>query len=158
TPLILASQNSQLQLSRVLLEAGALVDLQDAMGMTAFLKASAHAMIPLCDLLIKHDCNINHQDRDGWTALHEACKQGNLKMAHYLVSHGAVANCQDHLLQTPLHVCVPFLNAGHMIRMLVVEARASLEIGDIHGKTPLHVAVDQGNAPICETLIELGAD
>ncbi|MBN3305929.1 IKBE inhibitor, partial [Amia calva] len=81
---------------------------------------------------------------DGDTILHLAVIHEEEEFAHQLISMFTkdVLDIQNDLYQTPLHLAT-YLNLPSVVRALV-QKKASLELQDQDGNTPLHVACDQG--------------
>lgn len=89
TPLLYATRQGNLALTRLLVEAGADTDIADANGIT-----------PLINAIINH--SIVNVNRTG--------QSDHLKIAQYLVEAGANVNAQDWYGQTPLWVAVDIRN------------------------------------------------
>ncbi|XP_061170140.1 ankyrin repeat domain-containing protein 6-like [Saccostrea echinata] len=75
TPLHIAAERS-LEMVKVLLEAGASVNLEDNAGRTALMhvcSCSSEEALPIVHCLLDRNANIFYQDQDGHTALHCLC-------------------------------------------------------------------------------------
>jgi ankyrin repeat protein len=89
TPLLFATRQGNLALTRLLVEAGADIEIADANGIT-----------PLINAIINH--SIVNANRTG--------QSDHLKIAQYLVDAGANVNAQDWYGQTPLWAAVDIRN------------------------------------------------
>jgi ankyrin repeat protein len=88
TPLLYATRQGNLALTRLLVEAGADIEIADANGIT-----------PLINAIINHSIvNVNRGQSD------------HLKIAQYLIDAGANVNAQDWYGQTPLWAAVDIRN------------------------------------------------
>ena len=105
--LMLASFYGHIQLCKILLEKGALVDeVSDDGKMTALLNASRRGNIDLCKLLIESNAEINKQNDNGTTALMIACKNNHSKVSEYLLKNNAAINFKDKTGNAALHHAV----------------------------------------------------
>ncbi|CAB4389334.1 unnamed protein product [Rhizophagus irregularis] len=87
TPLHYAASRGHYDIVKWLIDAGAIVDLEDQTGETALLKASYNGHSSVVALLIQKDANVSLRDNDGWTALHNASAQGHLKIVKYFIEY-----------------------------------------------------------------------
>ena len=95
-----------------------------------------------------------------WTALHEAAESGDLDKARKLLETGKydVNNTGTYYGDTPL-LCA--CRGGHldMVRMLISEFKADMNIVNRYNKTPLHEAAQYGKEDVALALInEFGCD
>ncbi|XP_030837316.1 uncharacterized protein LOC115922503 [Strongylocentrotus purpuratus] len=118
TPLHIAGMKGDLDIVKVLLEEGALVDVTDANGQTPLHLSSKKGNASSSDMLAKHAkvckksflCKISgfldHRDDEGLTAIHLAIQNGHTSVVESLVSHGASLNIQSHNGKTCLHEAI----------------------------------------------------
>ena len=89
TPLLFATREGNLELTRLLVEAGADIEMADANGIT-----------PLLNAILNYSV----------VSVKRAPDSDHLKIAHYLIDAGANVNAQDWYGQTPLWVAVEMRN------------------------------------------------
>ncbi|XP_048238051.1 NF-kappa-B inhibitor cactus-like [Haliotis rufescens] len=97
---------------------------------------------------------VYHQDKDGDTALHTGIIQGHISLVLLFIS--AAPNCEwlnitNLLKQTPLHLAVITRQVNIVRRLMTAGAR--VDVTDIHGNTPLHIACREGYQEIVECLL-----
>lgn len=99
-------------------------------------------------------------DNKGRTPLHHACEKGQDEAAVFLMTKGARIDVQDNEGFTPLHRAVEnyympeFLDGFEK----ALGARADWNLAAKNGETLLHTAVRNGQQPVLERLVTLGAD
>ena len=93
-----------LEITRLLLDAGANPNHQDAEGRSALHYAKYGEVI---ELLIERGAIVNLQDNKGQTALHRAAQQNNSAAVTALLEHGADVRLQDEQGRTPLDLAAP---------------------------------------------------
>jgi ankyrin repeat protein len=93
---------------------------------------------------------------------------GREAVVEYLLTHGCNVKCAAATGRTALHLCtaiwggsIPYggsFDVAARIAALLVPKGAQLNARDICGETPLWVAVERGNRPLAQYLIQHGAD
>ena len=92
TALMWASLGGHTEIVKVLVAAGANVNLQGSAGMTALRWASGRGHTEVVKVLIASGANVNLQDSDGWTAAMGASVVGYTEVVKALVAAGANVN------------------------------------------------------------------
>ena len=157
-PLLQACADSKgLWIVRLLIEHGARVDVKDADGTTALMRASLAGHIDVVRLLLDKGAGVGDTDTEGETALHLASWRGHTDKVRLLLENGADVNAADKNGWMPLH------ESGGRGRVETV--RLLIEYGaDVNAKnntggfTPLHLACRYGRADTAKLLLENGAD
>jgi ankyrin repeat protein len=100
---LVMSEARQLAVIRLLLNAGAKVDMRDSGGMTALGRATSgfnsKGVVPV---LVEAGANVNAHSVDNITPLHGAAYHGDLATVRYLVEHGADITVKEWQGKTPL--------------------------------------------------------
>ncbi|CAL4201895.1 unnamed protein product [Meganyctiphanes norvegica] len=99
TALIYTSKYDNLDTARILISAGAQLDLQtnktivhkhgEGSGWTASMYASRFSHLNITNMLLEYGADMNIQDTDGNTALHIATKENRKEHVNTLMQHGA---------------------------------------------------------------------
>uniref|UniRef100_A0A1X7VQA4 Death domain-containing protein n=1 Tax=Amphimedon queenslandica TaxID=400682 RepID=A0A1X7VQA4_AMPQE len=169
TPLMIACSHRQKKIVKLLLQAGAYVDLQ---GKDSFNRQTA-LHIPAFDnnteilsLLLNANANVNIQNINGYSPMHFICLNGNEEMVRRFLVAGADVNLCSHKGESPLHAAVyssktkiaeTLLNAGADPDLASENNDTSLHLACMVGYTPLCVAAGEGHTEIVEMLLTAGA-
>ena len=162
--LYLALDQKNLVIARLLLEAGATVNLAfgDSRDTVLMMVAMTNMLMGAL-LLFKHHANPNVADKNKSTALHGAVHEGHDEMAQLLVERGAKVDAQDRYGETALYVAA---NNGHVkIVRLLVAAGATLDLASrstpstltLQKRTPARIALVSKNFDCLEYLLRHGA-
>ena len=89
TPLIYVSISNQIEIAKLLLNAGADVNIQNNTGSTALIYAAYAKQIEIVKLLLSAGADIDKQDIDGNTALIKAAPNNNREIVEILLDYGA---------------------------------------------------------------------
>jgi len=93
TALMLAVSHGNIEMVKMLLEAGADINIQDDDGSTALMCAAEHGRIDIVKLLLSHpECDSTVQDIDGSTALKISLEAGYRDIGVLLYAHERIRN------------------------------------------------------------------
>lgn len=146
TPIFSAIERTEGELTDVLLQNGAEVDVRDCFGVTPREMAEKYET---SDMLGGVRKNV------GYSALHAAAEKGNLATVKQLLAAGASVSGVDSHGETPLHKAA---NAGALqVAELLIQKGASVRAKDVDGRTPLHLAAKK-SAAVSQLLVKKGAD
>lgn len=152
-PLQAAACHGHTEVVRLLLKAGADVDLQDDMGETALFAAAKEGHRDAVTALLDAGADTAIADTDGVSALHVAAGRGSAEIVQALIRAGADIEAIDNSKATPLCAAASYGKA-ECVRLLL-EADANTET---NACTPLHRAATQGHAEVCRLLLAHGAE
>jgi len=159
--MIIDRDNKRLAIAKILVENGAMLDVEDGYGATALNEAIYLNYESLALYLIGKGAKVDLKvgiyidGPSGITAVHRA--SGNPKILAALINAGAKINVKDSTEDTPLHWALREKNNFESIKLLV-NAGADVNAPDNRGNTPLHMAVRNRGADVVKLLVEAGAD
>lgn len=144
TPLMIASEVGSLDAVKLLLKAGADVNLKDHWDQTAFLEACESGHTLIASLLLENKANPNTPDHYNDTPLAHAAYKGRANTVKWLLAQKKIQiNTKGQFDQTPLFWAV---QAGHTdVVRLLLEKGADANIPNEEGTTPLVEAVRHGD-------------
>ena len=169
TPLHCSAYMGCPEVSRILLEHGADVSLQNQSGNIPLHfvsdlgnKDEAERLV-LARLLLAGSCmDVNAQAMDGGTPLHRASYNRRPKIVQLLLANGANAHVEDAQGRKPLHHLSPHLNDVDpqdvtRVTQLLLEQGVDVNVLDKKHETPLHIASSLGHLENVRFLLDHGA-
>ncbi|XP_041370248.1 poly [ADP-ribose] polymerase tankyrase-like [Gigantopelta aegis] len=143
TPLLAAVSLNHVEISVILLKAGASIDLTDRRNCTPLYKAAYHGRPILVDILVQSGADINKPDQENQTPLY-ICVQNAIVHSSYatverLLAAGSSVHMCDKDGMAPIHVAAHW-KLKDIIRMLL-KAKSDVNATDHRGRTPLYVCV-----------------
>ena len=120
------------------------------------LRAASHqGCLDIVQLLLQHGADVNITNTYGETALCTATLQDHGCVIHALLQHKHQSNLLDRAL-----ISASFAGRAEIARYLLQNSgvRANVYATDLHGRTPLQTAVQQGRYETARVLLEYGAD
>ena len=149
--------------ARILLEHGAVVNVQDNNGATPLHVSAEVGTVEVARVLLEYGANIGAEDKIGRTPLHETAGDqtyrvdyGRVEVARVLLEHGANVAAKDGKGKTPMHDAAEY-GRVEVVRVLL-EHGANIGAEDNEGKTPLHLAANYRSVEVIRMLLEHGAD
>jgi ankyrin repeat protein len=154
TPIVLAAEVNNLDVIKVLVDAGGDPNITTEQGSTALMMAAGggtdiqrmrepaeRAMaIETVKYLIDHKADVKAAGQYGWTAMHMASYQGLTDVIEYLASKGGDVNEMDAFGQTPLSIAMAVLTQDIGARRPQIPRRFRGEVAQLLlklGATPL---------------------
>ncbi|OWR50190.1 hypothetical protein KGM_214584 [Danaus plexippus plexippus] len=154
---------------RVLMAASHLADARDADGLTPLHLAVVHGNVPLVQTLLAAGADVNAKDNEQHTVVHWATVCGEVGALRAVLVSGADAATPDQHGGYPLHYAAQMCGAPaatdhqgrgaalEVLRALVREGGARVDVRDADGRTPLLWAASAGSAAAVLTLHQAGA-
>lgn len=155
TPLMLASQNNQVEAVKLLLEHGAHPrnwdeDRNEAVHFAAM--AGAHSVLEL--LLQSGRIDVDAMASGGKTPLILATENNHVECVRQLIQAGSNLESFNHTLQTPLFVAAEL---GHVDCVQeLIQAGANFSKRDARGLTPFLIAAKKCHLEVMRILLEAG--
>jgi len=142
----------------LLLENGADINIRNNDGKCALTMATLHGNDAMISLLLANGANIAVQDRSGSNLLFSA--SDSAEALEVLLNEKVIdVNGKNSTGWAPLHK-IASVNDSHdsdKCTALLIKNGADIESKDLHGNTPLSLAVITGNVTVTRALLELGA-
>lgn len=161
TPLKIATSRGHVDIMKLLIDRGALVDKPTKVGLTPLFFAVQSGYVDAAELLIKHGANVSAVSEMGTMPLHTAVRglteSGSDKKAivTLLLDAGADVNAPERYGNTALMSAVQIPDV-EVTKMLLV-AGSDINAVDDHGATALHHAVYAENIYTVKILLLNGA-
>mmetsp|Transcript_12638 Transcript_12638/g.12273 ORF Transcript_12638/g.12273 Transcript_12638/m.12273 type:complete len:273 (+) Transcript_12638:139-957(+) len=169
TPLHIATENGCLDVVKLLLDNGAMIDLMvvasndTALGIAGDRGDASVVKILIASIPLP---NLNHQNTYGNTALHASIRKGSIEASRLLINAGSHVNLANHKGSTALHfLCytdrISSSEASKQtieLAKLLVSSMADVNARDHKGMTPILVCCVSGRMDLITFLIANGAD
>ncbi|XP_032233750.1 ankyrin repeat and protein kinase domain-containing protein 1 isoform X2 [Nematostella vectensis] len=157
TALHVAAAKGRAGCVKLLIEAGASVDVKEKDGLTPLHLAVYHGNSNCVQILIDYGADVNSTSRFGSTPLHQASYFGHLSCAQILLKNGAFVDVEEAWGQTPLFLAAQ--RAHSNVVQLLLQYNAYVKQTDkAHFKTALHVACEAQSIACVQYLLDAGAD
>ncbi|XP_011500154.1 PREDICTED: serine/threonine-protein phosphatase 6 regulatory ankyrin repeat subunit B-like [Ceratosolen solmsi marchali] len=129
---------------------------QSAVGWTPLLIAAHRGHMDIVNNLLENHARVDVFDLEGRSALHLAAEHGYLEVCDALLANKAFINSKSRVGRTALHLAAMNGNT-HLVRFLVQDHGAAIDVLTLRKQTPLHLAAGAGQLLVCKLLLELGA-
>ncbi|XP_046610474.1 serine/threonine-protein phosphatase 6 regulatory ankyrin repeat subunit B isoform X1 [Neodiprion virginianus] len=129
---------------------------QNSIGWTPLLIAAHRGHMELVTNLLANHARVDVFDHEGRSALHLAAERGYLQVCDALLASKAFINSKSRVGRTALHLAA--MNGyTHLVRFLVQDYSAAIDVLTLRKQTPLHLAAGAGQLEVCKLLLDLGA-
>ncbi len=160
SPLLYAARDGRLELARMLLTAGANVNLPEANGITPLIMATANNHVELARFFLEHGADIQAADAWGRTPLWTAIDLRNLDVDFNTLKNGVDRAAALELVKALLDRGAP---VNVRTKEIVPVRRFMLFVGDLSwvdftGETPFVRAALAGDITVMRLLLDHGAD
>jgi len=155
TAVTAAASGDHVATARVLIDAGADVDLQDADRSNPLLVCGETGSVAMLREVLRANPDLTATNRFGGTALIPASDRGHVDMVRALLRTEIAVDHVNNLGWTALLEAVILGDGGSAHQQIVralVDAGADVDVADRDGVTPLAHARDRGYAEIVRTL------
>lgn len=152
-PLHIAAQRNHIDVAKVLLESGAIVEAEDNRKAKPIQWALKHKHFEFAELLLAYGADINVRWRDGYSFLHHEAKDGRNDTLRFMLQHGADPNTTDQRYgtgSTPLHGAAR--NDRQHAAQILIEFGADVNTRNDNGLTPLDMTRMSNKGMVSELL------
>lgn len=156
TPLVAAARVGNLEIGKLLVEAGAKVDFQAPRDETPIMAAAESNALDFVKYLHQKGADINKKQQGEGSVLSVAARAGSLEVVKYLLAEGADIQANVAGEGTPLSVAS---RSGHLEVVKYLLSKGAKINADTRGEgTPLSVASRSGHLPVVKYLLDKGAN
>ncbi|PSN34978.1 hypothetical protein C0J52_26388 [Blattella germanica] len=139
TPIHASASRGNLEISRMLVEGGARVNVHDSIvGLSPLHSAAGNNHLEIAVLLLSAGANVNDKSKMNQMPLQVAATGGFTDMSRLLLDKGAAVNVKDRMGHTPLHIAAT--RGYKSLVELLVQRGADLSAKTIFGKTAYDMA------------------
>ncbi|CAI4219124.1 unnamed protein product [Parascedosporium putredinis] len=156
TALHLAAQHGHTSVVQILIQKGAMTDIETLKGETAFHWAARNGYAEIVELLADKDKGLTLEDHEGWTGLDWAVIRGNNRVVELILD--TCNNAGLAFLKSNRSLILAAEAGNEVITKLLLDRGASVDWKDNQGSTPLTWAVAEGHSKVVSLLLQSGAD
>lgn len=157
TVLHIACEKGNVELAKMFIHNGALIDKKDNDGRTPLHYAAQNGNEELVKLILEKGHKLNFKDNQGYTPLHLAIKKHKFELVPYLVLLGEDINNAKNNGKTCLHECMEEGDV-QVLKFITSLPETNIRIDynaiDLCGDTPLFKAVIKGHEECVRLLLE----
>ncbi|EPS39981.1 hypothetical protein H072_6288 [Dactylellina haptotyla CBS 200.50] len=156
TPLFAAIENANdhSAVVKLLLDAGADVNVKDKDGKTALFEAARRGHDEIVKLLLDAKVEVNSTDKDGRSALFSTIERGKKTAAKLLLDARANVNLKDRAGVTPLLECSAIGAKYIEIIQLFLDYGADIDVRDSNGDSLLNIVQKRGFHEVRDIILE----
>jgi uncharacterized protein len=163
TPLFQAAQADRMAVAKLLIDAGAKVDVANGQGETALSAAAFNANVELAEVLLAHKAPADTVDATGKSVIVYAAARGATRIVEMLLNAGVDPNRRYSADLTALmwaagHADNAPREEGVRTVKLLIERGATIDLADDRGRTALMIAAGLDHGAIAQALLAAGAD
>ena len=161
TSLLYAARDGRLEPAKILMDAGADLELPDANGITPLLMAISNNQIPVARFLLERGAKINASDWYGRTPLWTAVEVRNMDFDNASFENGVDREPLLEFIKVLLDRGAdpnPRTKESIPIRRFMLRVTGTLEWVDFTGQTPFLRAAYAGDLAVMKLLLQRGAD
>jgi ankyrin repeat protein len=155
-----AAEFGHLDVAKLLINNGAVIDGRAATGETPLFKAILNSDLEMVELLIERGADVNAVNARTQTLLHIAVQSHNLKIVQLLIAKGVDVNARTTAGAYPgesaLHISA-FIGQVKIAEILLING-AKIDAHDQSGYTPLRRSIDNRSTGMAKLLISKDAD
>lgn len=140
-----ACLSAELELLKILIEAGADLEAVAENGQTALIEASSKGHHQVVKILIDAGAELEASDQTGQTALLRASSNGHTEVLSLLIAGGADVNATDQKGVTPL-IEAAFCQTPVEVFRLLIAGGADVSTKDDDGFTALRIVLSDGDS------------
>lgn len=152
-----ACYSGNLDMVKMLVEAGADVNLPDGSGVVPLVRVivSMHDTDAMLNYLLESGAAVDGKDGSMSSPLHVAVSENDIKITEQLLESGANPDIVDDEGKNALFGAVE--NSNEKMILLLLSHGADINHEDDDGYTPLSLSCAKGNENLCKLLLENGA-
>ena len=160
TALHIAAQKGLLGIVQDLVQAGATIDAEDAMGQTPLMLSAMYGRSETVKFLLSKDANPNHVASEGYSALIYAARNNSPESVRYLLAKKADINQQTEAGDSALHYAAYAEKEQHALAMaqLLMIRGIDVTLKNVDGQTASRLACDEKKPAIAAFIDSFSED